>query len=142
MKFCIQILLVATTIFLISCEGSDTYSIGVFNNTRHTPIKVKIQYPSPDGMKRIRFPMIGVGEFSADWLDTKTNPIPPKAKISWENSKGEKRNAVLDLSEVPTELDDGAVIIDIDENDASVNYLGKQQFSDEWEKRLIRKGYK
>ena len=141
LKFCIQILLVATSIFLISCGGSDSYSVGVFNNTRHTPIKVKIQYPSPEGMKRIRFSMIGIGEFNANWLNTKTNPIPAKAKISWENSKGEKRDAVLDLSKVPSQQDDGAVIIDIDEDDAFVKYLDKQQFSGEWEKKLIRKGY-
>ena len=142
MKYCIQMLLVATSVFLISCGGSDSYSVGVRNNTKHTPIKVKIQYPSPGGMKRIQFPMVGVGEFSADLLDTETNPIPAKAKISWENSKGAKRHAVLDLSGVPTEQDDGAVIFDIDENDASVNYLDEQEFSGEWEKRLIRKGYK
>ena len=142
MKFRIQILLIVTTIFLISCGGSDSHSVGVFNNTRHTPIKVKIQYPSPDGMKRIRFAMISVGEFNANGFNTKTNPIPPKAKISWENSKAKKRDAVLDLSKVPSEQDDGAVIIDIDETDASVRYLDKKQFPDEWEKRLVRKGYK
>ena len=86
--------------------------------------------------------MIGIGEFNANGLNTKTNPIPPKAKISWENSKGEKRDAVLDLSKVPSEQDDGEVIIDIDEDDASVKYLDKQQFSGEREKRLVRKGYK
>ncbi|MFT5134342.1 MAG: hypothetical protein ACI9SC_002818 [Gammaproteobacteria bacterium] len=86
--------------------------------------------------------MIDIGEFNANWLNTKANPIPSKAKISWENLKGEKRDAVLDLSNVPSEQDDGAVIIDIDEYDASVKYLDKQQFSGEWEKRLVRKGYK
>jgi hypothetical protein len=78
--------------------------------------------------------MIDIGEFNANWLNTKANPIPSKAKISWENLKGEKRDAVLDLSNVPSEQDDGAVIIDIDEYDASVKYLDKQQFSGEWEK--------
>jgi hypothetical protein len=37
---------------------------------------------------------------------------------------------------------DGAIIFDIDEYDATVRYLDKAQFSGEWEKRLVRKGDK
>ena len=43
---------------------------------------------------------------------------------------------------MPEEQDDGAIIFDIDEDGATVKYLTKDEFAGEWEKRLIRKGYK
>ena len=138
------LLLITLCIFLISCGGgnSNVYDVGVFNNTEHEPVKIKIQYPSPDGMKRIRFSMINTGEFKSNQLTTMLNPIPGEAKISWENSKGELKNEVLDLTFVPRKQDDGAIIFDIDEYGATVSYLDKEEFAGEWEKRLIRKGYK
>lgn len=93
-------------------------------------------------MKRIRFSLINTGEFKSNQFDTGTNPIPIEAKISWENSEGGLKNEVLDLSFVPEEQDDGAIIFDIDEDGATVKYLTKDEFAGEWEKRLIRKGYK
>lgn len=93
-------------------------------------------------MKRIRFSLINTGEFKSNQFDTGTNLIPIEAKISWENSEGGLKNEVLDLSFVPEEQDDGAIIFDIDEDGATVKYLTKDEFAGEWEKRLIRKGYK
>ena len=129
---------------LVSCgeSGPYDYSVGVFNNTGHEPVKIKIQYPSPDGMKRIRFSMIGVGEWKANLFDTKNNPVPAEAKISWENGSGQVKSAVLDLSGIQFEQNDGAIIFDIDEQDATVNYLDTEQFAGQWESRLVRKGYK
>ena len=43
---------------------------------------------------------------------------------------------------MPEEQDDGAIIFDIDEDGATAKYLTKDEFAGEWEKRLIRKGYK
>jgi hypothetical protein len=142
-KNTIQVLLVIMiSFFLMSCGGSDSYGVGVFNNTKHAPVKIKIQYPSPDGIKRIRFSMINVGEFKSNGFNTQHNPVPPETKLSWENSAGDVRSAVLDLSFVPMDQNDGAIIFDIDEYDATVRYLDKEQFSGEWEERLVRKGYK
>ena len=135
-------LLLILFMLLASCGRSNEYEVGVFNNTRHVPVKIKIQYPSPEGMKRIRFSMINTGEFKSNQLTTALNPIPDKAKISWENSLGEVKNEVLDLTFVPEKQDDGAVMFDIDEYGATVSYLDKETFAGEWKKRLIRKGYK
>jgi len=135
------ILIVFFCLFLTSCGGKLDYSVGVYNNTNHTPVKLKIQYPSPDGIKRIRFSMINIGEFKSNYLDTKNNPVPKKAKITWENSSGEKRNSVLDLSYLPIVEEESAIIFHIDEYDAKVEYFNEEEFSGEWEKRLERKGY-
>lgn len=143
MKSTIQLIIaIVISFFLMSCGGSKSYDVGVFNNTKHKPVKIKIQYPSPDGIKRIRFSMINIGEFKSNGFNTQNNPVPPEAKLTWENSAGDVRNAVLDLSFVPSDQNDGAIIFDIDEYDATVRYLDKEQFSGEWEKRLVRKGYK
>ena len=127
--------------FLISCGGTHTYSVGVYNNTSHTPIKLKIQYPSPAGMKRIRFSMINIGEFKSNYLDTKNNPVPKEVKITWENSRGEKRSAVVGLSQISAIEEESAIIFHVDEYDAKVEYFNKEQFAGEWEKRFERKGY-
>ena len=137
-----SLLVVTLSLLLISCGGSGVYDVGVFNNTEHKPVKIKIQYPSLEGMKRLRFSMINLSEFKSNELNTNTNPIPEQAKISWENSGGEPMNEVVDLTFVPQDQDGGAIIFDIDEYGASVKYLNKEEFSGEWEKRLIRKGYK
>lgn len=133
------ILLVLISISLVSCGRTHTYSVGIYNNTNHTPIKLKIQYPSPDGMKRIKFSMINVGEFKSNYLDTKKNPVPREVKITWENSKGDIRNSVVNLSYISIDEEESAIIFNIDEYDAKVEYLNKEQFSGEWEKRLERK---
>ena len=49
-------------------------------------------------MKRIRFSMINVGEFKSNLLNTELNPIPTQAKVTWVNSDGSPRDAVIDLS--------------------------------------------
>ena len=142
MKPLIAIFMVAACLLAVSCSRNHSYSVGVFNNTEHQRVKIKIQYPSPRGMKRIRFSMINVGEFSSNQYDTKIYPIPPEAKITWVNSEGSTKNAVIDLSFVKLDGDEEAIIIDIDEHGAVAEHLDAEQFSGEWEKRLVRKGYK
>jgi hypothetical protein len=141
MKYLALLLLSSLCLLLISCGGSDFYEVGVFNNTKHTPVRVKIQYPSPKGNKKIRFSMIDTGEFKSNHLNTKINPIPKEVKVSWENSEGEMNSRVIQLGFVPSQLDDGAIIFDIDEHDVSARFLNGKELSGEWEKRLIRKGY-
>lgn len=136
------LLITLFTFFLCSCSGSNTYSIGALNNTEHTPIKLKIQYPSPDGMKRVRFSMIDIGEFKSNYLDTKNNPVPKEVKLSWINAKGKKLNEVIDLSHIPPVEEESAIIFHINQSNATAVYYDKDQFSSEWEKRLERKGYK
>ena len=136
------IFIVLVSMVLTSCGGEITYSVGVYNNTNHTPIKLKIQYPSPSEMKRIRFSMINIGEFKSNYLDTKKNPVPKEVKITWENSRGEKRSEIIDLSSMPGIEEESALIFHIDDYDAKVEYFNKEQFAGEWEKRLERKGYK
>ncbi len=136
------ILIVVISMVLISCGGEFDYSVGVYNNTSHTPIKLKIQYPSPSEMKIIRFSMINIGEFKSNYLDTENNPVPKEVKITWENSSGEKRSEVIDLSSMPDIEEESALIFHIDESDVEVEYFNKDEFSAEWEKRLERKGYK
>jgi len=136
------IFIVLVSMVLTSCGGELTYSVGVYNDTNHTPIKLKIQYPSPSEMKRIRFSMINIGEFKSNYLDTKNNPVPKEVKITWENSRGEKKSEVIDLSSMPDIEEESALIFHIDDNDAKVEYFNKEQFAGEWEKRFERKGYK
>ena len=135
-------LLLIVVAFLASCSGDRTYSVGVFNNTNHTPIKVKIQYPSPEGMKTIRFSMINIGEFKSNYFSTGINPVPEEVKITWENASGEVRSSIIELSHISIGDEQSAIIFTIDEYDASVEYLDREQFSGEWESRLERKGYK
>ena len=134
-------LILLVSIFLSSCGGNYSYSVGVYNNSSHSPIKLKIQYPSPTGMNRIRFSMINIGEFKSNYFDTKSNPVPKEVKITWTNARGEKRNAVVDLSHMPAVEEESAIIFQIDEYDAKVEYFNKEQFATEWGKRLKRKGY-
>ena len=135
------ILIVLISISLASCSDKQDYSVGVYNHTSHNPIKLKIQYPSPDGMKRISFSMIDVGEFKANDLDTKNNPVPKEAKISWENSNGNKRQSVVDLSQLSNVEEESAIMFHIDEDEATVEYFNSEQFAGEWEKRFERKAY-
>jgi hypothetical protein len=141
MKHLALLLLSSLCLLLTSCGESDFYEVGVFNNTKHTPVRVKIQYPSPKGNKKIGFSMIDTGEFKSNQLNTKINPIPEEVKVSWENSEGKLNSRVIQLGFVPSQLDDGAIIFDIDEHDVSARFLNRKELSGEWEKRLIRKGY-
>jgi len=136
------VLMVLLSISLASCSDKQAYSVGVYNHTSHNPIKLKIQYPSPDGMKRIRFSMIDVGEFKANYLDTKNNPVPKEARLSWENSKGNKRQSVVDLSQLSIVEDESVIMFHIDEDEATVEYFNSEQFAGEWGKRLERKADK
>ncbi|OUR82982.1 hypothetical protein A9Q82_05910 [Cycloclasticus sp. 46_120_T64] len=136
------ILIVLISISLASCSDKQTYSVGVYNNTSHSQIKLKIQYPSPDGMKRISFSMIDVGGFKANDLDTKNNPVPKEAKISWKNSNGNKRQSVIDLSHLSMVEGESAIMFHIDEDEATVEYFNSEQFAGEWDRRLERKAYK
>ena len=134
--------LIATMLVLSACGGSGVYDVGVYNNTLHVPVEIKIQYPEPNGMKRIRFSMIEIGEFKSNQHNTRYNPIPQEAKISWKNSAGEVLSEVVDLSLIPVEQDNGAIMFVIDEYSVSVSYLDREAFAGEWAERLVRKGYK
>jgi hypothetical protein len=142
MKRLFQWLLISPFLILISCGGSENYNVGVFNNTNHEPVNIQIQYPSSGEMKRIRFSTINIGEFKSNQLNTNMHPVPNELKIVWMSSEGEQRNAVLGLDFVPDNPGEGAIIINIDEVDASVRYFNKDEFAGEWEERLARKGHK
>ena len=129
-------------LFLSACGGNSNYDLGVINNTNHTPVKAFIQYPSPDGMRKIRFSMIEVNEFKSNHLNTSINPVPDEIKINWDNSSGERLNQVLNLSGVPSSPDGGAILITINESSASLEYLDSETFQTEVDKKLQRKGLK